>query len=73
MKIQTNEEPLRWRKKNYHIDIENELAFSPHQIRDAFLCYHKLARRGRIRPDTMVANRRSFLARIFSGSMKNAM
>ena len=68
MKIQTNEEPLRWRGKNYHIDITNELAFSPHQIRDAYVCYKKLARRNQIRSDTVSRNRRSFLSRIFKGS-----
>jgi len=66
MQIKTNEEPLRWRGKNYHIDTENELAFAPHQIRDAYLCYRRLINREEIRPDTMTSNKRSFLARFFA-------
>ena len=54
MKIQTNKEPLRFRNINYLIDPINGLAFVPHQIRDAGICYQQLLRRGKINTQTLL-------------------
>lgn len=68
MKIQTLEEPLRWRDKLYQIDHNNELAFTPSQVRDAGLSYRNLVRRGEIKPELVTqvtsSKRQNFLKRI---------
>lgn len=63
MKIQTNEEPIIWRNKNYQIDHGNGLAFPPHTIRQAMVSYQMLLERGKIRPETISVKRQSFLKR----------
>ena len=48
MKIQTDDEVVTWRGVTYLIDRENELAFTPSQVRDAGSCHRNLMRRGKI-------------------------
>ena len=71
MKIQTTGKLLEWREKLYQIDHNNQLAFTPSQIRDAGLCYRNLVRRGEIKPEdiNMVSpKRRSFLRRFIGNA-----
>jgi len=53
MEIKTNEEPLRYLGIDYHIDIENKLAFPPYVINHARDSYDALIRRKKIRPETI--------------------